>query len=425
MLAPEDWKWKTLDQFYENLESKGVAVNLAPLVGHSTLRSAVMGYKDGPPSPDELKQLKYLLEKELDLGAFGMSTGLIYHPGAFAKREELAELAKVVRSSGGIYTTHMRSEGKYLIEAIDEALYVAEKSGVSVEISHMKCEVPANWGKAGSALSRVDRARETGNQIDFDQYPYRAYQCGLLEIFPTWAKENGAGPMIDALRDKALRQKVVQDMTRPPYDWDNPMDGLEWDQIRLNGFNRETNQELEGLTVARIAEHMAIPPLEAVFRLFEDERGGLSMIVFSMNEEEVIEIMQHPKGMFGSDGCAVAPYGLTGSRKVHPRFYGTYPRILGRYVREKKVLTLEQAINKMTALPARKLQLKNRGLLNKGYQADIVVFDENQITDTATFENPHQYPKGIHHVLVNGQRVIANGEHTGRLPGKVLRRNPT
>ena len=425
VLAPEDWKWKTLAQFYENLESKGVAVNLAPLVGHSTLRSAVMGYKDGPPSPDELKQLKYLLEKELDLGAFGMSTGLIYHPGAFAKREELAELAKVVRSSGGIYTTHMRSEGKYLIEAIDEALYVAEKSGVSVEISHMKCEVPANWGKAGSALSRVDRARETGNQIDFDQYPYRAYQCGLLEIFPTWAKENGTGPMIDALRDKALRQKVVQDMTQPPYDWDNPMDGLEWDQIRLNGFNRETNRELEGLTVARIAEHMAIPPLEAVFRLFEDERGGLSMIVFSMNEEEVIEIMQHPGGMFGSDGCAVAPYGLTGSRKVHPRFYGTYPRILGRYVREKKVLTLEQAINKMTALPARKLQLKNRGLLNKGYQADIVVFDENQITDTATFENPHQYPKGIHHVLVNGQRVIANGEHTGRLPGKVLRRNPT
>ena len=214
-------------------------------------------------------------------------------------------------------------------------------------------------------------------------------------------------------------------MTQAPYDWDNPMDGLGWDQIRLNGFNRENNQELEGLTVARIAEHLALAPLEAVFRLFEDEQGGLSMIVFSMNEEEVIEIMQHPAGMFGSDGCAVAPYGLTAARKVHPRFYGTYPRILGRYVREKQVLTLEQAIYKMTGLPARKLQLKDRGLLNKGYQADIVVFDENQITDTATFENPHQYPKGIHHVLVNGQPVIANGEHTGRLPGKVLKRNGT
>jgi len=425
VLAPGDWKWTTLSQFYEELGSKGVAVNLAPLVGHSTLRSAVMGYKDGPPSPDELKQLKYLLEKELDLGAFGMSTGLIYHPGAFANREELTELAKLIHSYDGIYTTHMRSEGKYLIEAIDEALYVGEKSGVSVEISHMKCEVPANWGKAQNALSRIDRSRDKGIQIDFDQYPYRAYQCGLLEVFPTWAKENGADRLIEVLKDKELRNKVIKDMTQSPYDWDNPMDGLGWDQIRLNGFNRETTQELEGLTVARIAEHMAMPPLEAVFRLFEVEQGGLSMIVFSMNEEEVIKIMQQPEGMFGSDGCAVAPYGLTATGKVHPRFYGTYPRILGRYVREKKVLTLEQAIYKMTGLPARKLQLKDRGLINKGYQADIVVFDENQITDTATFENPHQYPKGIHHVLVNGQRVIANGEHTGRLPGKILRRNPT
>ena len=425
VLAPEDWKWKTLAQFYEELENNGVAVNLAPLVGHSTLRSAVMGYQNGPPSPDQLKRLKYLLEKELDLGAFGLSTGLIYHPGAFANREELTELAKVVRSYGGIYTTHMRSEGKYLFEAIDEALYVGEKSGASVEISHMKCEVPANWGKAQNALSRIDRSRDKGNQIDFDQYPYRAYQCGLLEIFPTWAKENGAERMIEVLKDKELLNKVIKDMTQSPYDWDNPMDGLEWDQIRLNGFNRETNQELEGLTVARIAEHLAMPPLEAVFRLFEVEQGGLSMIVFSMNEEEVIEIMQHPEGMFGSDGCAVAPYGLTAARKVHPRFYGTYPRILGRYVREKQVLTLEQAIYKMTYLPARKLQLKDRGLLNKGYQADIVVFDENQITDTATFENPHQYPRGIHHVLVNGQPVISNGEHTGRLPGKVLKRNHT
>jgi N-acyl-D-amino-acid deacylase len=422
-LVPRDWKWRTLSQFYDELEKKGVAVNVAPLVGHSTLRAAVMGYESGPPSSDELQQMKRLLEIELDQGAFGMSTGLIYHPGAFADRDELTELAGLIRSYDGIYTTHIRSEGKYLHVAVDEALHVAERSGASVEISHLKCEVPANWGKAGSALSRINRSRQNGFQVDFDQYPYLAYQCGLLEIFPTWAKENGAGPMIDALRDKALRQKVVQDMTQPPYDWDNPMDGLEWDQIRLNGFNRETNQELEGLTVARIAEHMAIPPLEAVFRLFEVERGGLSMIVFSMNEEEVIEIMRHPAGIIGSDGCAVAPYGLTGARKVHPRFYGTFPRILGRYVREKKVLTLEQAIYKMTGRPARKLQLKDRGLLQIGYQADIVVFDETQITDTATFENPHQYPKGIHHVLVNGQPVIANGEHTGRLPGKVLKRN--
>jgi N-acyl-D-amino-acid deacylase len=422
-MAPEDWKWGTLSRFYEELENKGIAVNVAPLVGHSTLRAGVMGYESGPPNGDELKRMKRLLEMELDRGAFGMSTGLIYHPGAFAARDELAEMARLIRSYNGIYTTHIRSEGKYLQEAIEEVFYVAENSGASVEISHLKCEVPANWGKAASALQSIDRSRDSGLRVDFDQYPYRAYQCGLLEIFPTWAKEKGAGPMIAALRDKSLRQKIVKAMTRPPYDWDNPMDGLAWDQIRLNGFNRENHLELEGLTIDRIAEKLAMPPLEAVFKLFEEERGGLSMIVFSMNEEEVIEIMRHPDGMIGSDGCAVAPYGITGSKKVHPRFYGTFPRVLGRYVREKKALTLEQAIYKMTCLPARKLQLKDRGLLQKGYVADIVVFDEKLIADTATFENPHQFPAGIHHVLVNGQRVVADGEHTGRLPGKVLKRN--
>jgi N-acyl-D-amino-acid deacylase len=425
VLTPEDWKWKNLSHFYEELVGKGVSLNVAPLVGHSILRAAVMGYGSGPPSSEELQRMKRLLEIALDQGAFGMSTGLIYHPGAFADRDELTALAGVVGAYDGIYTTHLRSEGKYLIEAIDEAIYVGETSGTSVEISHLKCEVPAHWGKAKNALDRINRSRNNGYRIDFDQYPYRAYQTGLLEIFPTWAKENGAGPMIDALRNKALRRKVIKDMTQPPYDWDNPMDGLGWDQIRLNGFNRGNNRELEGMTVARIAKKLTIDPLETVFRLFEEEQGGLSMIVFSMNEDEVIEIMQHPAGMIASDGCAVAPYGLTGSRKVHPRFYGTFPRVLGHYVRERRILTLEQAVYKMTGRPARKLQLKNRGLLQKGYQADIVVFDETQIADTATFENPHQYPTGIHHVLVNGQRVVSNGEHTGRLPGKVLKRTCT
>ena len=424
-LSDGDWKWKTLSKFYQSLENKSLAVNVAPLVGHSTLRTAVMGYETGPPSHDRLEAMKRLLKIELDRGAFGLSTGLIYHPGAFAEPQELSALANVVAAYDGIYTTHLRSEGKYLIEAIDEALFVAEDSGVSIEISHFKCEAPANWGKAKAALNHINRYRGKGHRVDFDQYPYRAYQTGLLEIFPVWAKENGTGPMIDALADKTLRHRITKDMTQPPYDWDNPMDGLSWDQIRLNGFNLEANQELEGLTVSRIAEKLAIDPLEAVFRLFTEERGRLGMIVFSMNEEEVIEIMQHPAGMIASDGCAVAPYGLTGSRKVHPRFYGTFPRVLGRYVREKQVLTLEQAIRKMTGLPARKLQLKDRGLLRKGYQADIVVFNENKIADTATFENPHQYPTGIHHVLVNGQRVISNGEHTGRLPGKILKRNHT
>jgi N-acyl-D-amino-acid deacylase len=419
-LPAADWKWRTLALFYEELGKNGIAVNVAPLVGHSTLRCAVMGYEGRPPSSDELKHLKRLLEEELDQGAFGLSSGLIYHPGAFADRDELAELAKVVRSYDGIYNIHIRSEGKYLLEAIDEATYVAEKSGVSLEISHLKCEMPANWGKASTALERINHARDKGHHLDFDQYPYQAYQCGLLEIFPAWAKKNGTSRMITVLRDENLRQKVIRDMTQPPYDWDNPMDGMTWDQIRLVGFSQEKNRILDGMTVARIARQQETAPHEAVLRLFEEEQGSLYMIVFSMNAQEVVEIMQHPEGMIGSDGCASAPYGLTGEAKVHPRFYGTFPRVLGHYVREKQVLSLEEAVRKMTYLPARKLQLKDRGLLKKGYQADMVVFDESQITDTATFENPHQYPLGIHHVLVNGQRVISDGEHTGRLPGKIL-----
>ena len=364
--------------------------------------------------------MKRLLAEALDQGAFGMSSGLIYHPGAFADRNELAELGKVIRSHGGIYTTHIRSEGKYLLEAIDEAIYVAETSGVSLEISHLKCEIPSNWGKAKTALERIHRARDRGSQIDFDQYPYQAYQCSLLEIFPPWAKKNGTDPMIEILKDQNLRPKVVKDMTQPPFDWDNPMDGLSWDQIRLVGFSSENNRTLDGMTVERIAGQRQIAPHEAVLRLFEEEQGKLSMIVFSMNAEEVMEIMQQPEGMIGSDGRAAAPHGLTGEAKVHPRFYGTFPRILGHYVRQKRVLSLEGAIRKMTYLPARKLRLKDRGLLKKGYHADMVVFDESRIIDSATFENPHQYPLGIHHVLVNGQRVISDGDHTGRLPGKVL-----
>ncbi len=422
VLKPQDWHWRTLTQFYQELEAKGIAINVAPLVGHSTLRSGVMGYASGPPESEELKQMKRLLELELDQGAFGLSAGLIYHPGAFANRQEMAQLAAAVHSYEGIFTVHMRSEGNNLLEAIDEAIYVAEKSGASIEISHLKCELPVNWGNAKKALNRIDRARDKGHRIDFDQYPYRAYQTGLLEIFPVWAKEQGADKLIAILHDRGARKRVIKDMTQPPYDWENPMDGLDWNHIHLNGFNQPDNQALEGLTVAQIAEQLGIEPLEAVFRVFAEERGALSMIVFSMNEDEVVEIMQHPDGMIGSDGCSVAPYGPTGTRKVHPRFYGTFPRVLGRYVREKKVLTLEQAVHKMTGLPARKLRFSDRGLLKKGFQADVVVFDEDQIADRATFDNPHQFPSGIQFVLVNGQTVISNGEHTGALPGRFLKR---
>lgn len=419
---PEIWNWDTLDTFFTQLTATGSAVNIAPLVGHSTLRSNVMGYKNTIPNPDEMALMKHLLERELEQGAFGLSSGLIYHPGAFAEKEELEQLAGIVKKYNGIYTTHMRSEGRFLFDAVDEALSVAEKSGVSLEISHLKCETPVQWGKAPLILEKIDQARKKGINVNFDQYPYTAYGTGLLEIFPVWAKENGSAEMTAVLNDPEKRKRVIHDMEHPPLEWDNPMEGLSWDKVLLSGFTQPENISFNGLTMTSIAENLNLDPLKALFQVFCMEKGDLNMIVFSMCEQDLMTILQHPAGMIGSDGCSVSSDGPMGGIPVHPRFYGTFPRILARYVRDKKVISLEQAIRKMTALPAEKLGLKNRGLIKKGMAADLVLFDFEKIADKAAFDNPHQYPTGIEYVFVNGKAVIQNREHTGKLPGLQLLR---
>jgi N-acyl-D-amino-acid deacylase len=419
----ENWNWETLDDFYDHMFTTGTAVNVVPLVGHSTLRANVMGYENRSPDEQEMKQMKHLLEIELEKGGFGLSSGLIYHPGAFAKAGELAELATVVSSCNGIYSTHMRSEGKFLFKAVEEALSVARESGVSLEISHLKCETPVMWGKGSLLLEKIHQARKEGIQVDFDQYPYTAYSTSLLEIFPFWAKEGGSSRMKDILNNAQTRQKVMADMNSPALDWDNPMEGLDWNAIRIMGYTQPKNMELNGLTVQALAYARNLEPLEAIFQAFCEEKSGLGMIVFAMSEQDLITILQDPQGMIGSDGRSVTPYGPTGKSLVHPRFYGTFPRVLGRYVREKKVISLEQAVHKMTGLPAGKLGLKDRGLIRKGMAADLVLFDPDTIQDMATFDTPHEYPLGIVHVIVNGKSVILNTEHTGKLPGKRLYRD--
>ncbi|MCP4723261.1 MAG: D-aminoacylase, partial [Desulfobacteraceae bacterium] len=279
------------------------------------------------------------------------------------------ELAVVVNEFQGIYSTHMRSEGKFLFEAVDEALDVARESGVSLQISHLKCETPAMWGKGSLLLEKIDQAIKDGIQVHFDQYPYTAYHCSLLEIFPLWAKEGGSSRMLDILNSDETRQKVVADMIHPSDKWENPMEGLGWDQIKIMGYAQPENRVLNGLTVAAMAKMRKLDPLEAVFQVFCEEKGGLGMIVFAMSEKDLTTILQHPYGMVGSDGCSVTPDGPTGKSPVHPRFYGTFPRVLGRYVREKKIISLAQAVHKMTGLPAQKLGLKDRGLIKKGMAA--------------------------------------------------------
>ena len=419
-LPPEAWQYETLDGFYEAMFKQGAALNVAPLVGHSTLRSNVMAYAAQPPRPDELAQMKYLLEAELEKGAFGLSSGLIYHPGAFARTPELTELAAVVQARNGIYTTHMRSEGRYLFEAIDETIDVARQSGVSLQISHFKCEAPAMWGCAPSMLQRIDQARELGLDVTFDLYPYTAYGSGLQGIFPTWAIQDGLQGTLQRLNDPASRAQIAAQMGEPPPEWENPMEGLDWDQVLITGFKRESYRRLNGCTVARIAETLGLTPIDTVMQIFIAEKGLLGMLVFSMDEGDLQALMQHPAAMVASDGSAVDPDGPCGKSPVHPRYYGCFPRVLGRYVREKKVLSLELAIHKMTGMPANKLGLKRRGTIARGMAADIVVLDPDQVVDRADFKNPHQFPGGIFYVLINGRMVINKGRHTGLLPGQRL-----
>lgn len=419
-LADGDWNRATLDEFFHKVSQQGTALNMAPLVGHSTLRVNVMGYEDRVPDKEEMARMKRLLEQELEKGAFGLSTGLIYHPGAFAETEELAELASVLPTYGGIYSTHMRSEGKYLFEAAREAIDVAQKSKASLQISHLKCETPARWGKSGELLDMLDTASSQGIDLHFDQYPYTAWATGLIELFPPWAKDKGAARLIKILGDPAQRQTVKDQMTTPEPDWDNPMEGLGWDMIRITGCRLAEHMAFNGMRVSDLSQAMEMDPLDALFALYTREAGGLGMIVFAMCEADLIDILKHPLGMIGSDGCSVTPGGPAGRQPVHPRFYGTFPRVLSRYVREKKVLSLESAIHKMTGLPAQKLGLKDRGLVREGMAADLVLFSPERVQDKADFENPHQYPAGIDQVFVNGTAVVRHGEHTGNLPGKRL-----
>lgn len=421
-LPSEDWNWKTLDEFYNHLSARGTAVNMVPLVGHSTLRANVMGYRSESPDPQEMSQMIRLLEKELENGIFGLSSGLIYHPGAFARTDELAALAAVVKASNGIYATHMRSEGRYLFDAVEEALSVARKSGVSLQISHLKCETPAMWGQSDTLLGTIYQARQMGIQVDFDQYPYTAYATSLLELFPVWAKETGSSRMIDLLSDSTAKNKIIADMTHRSNTWEYPMQDLDWDRIQIMGYSRPENQGYNGLSVEDLSAALDLDPLEAVFQVFCQEKGGLGMIVFAMSETDLITILKDPTGMIGSDGCAASPGGPAGQSLVHPRFYGTFPRILGTYVREKQVISLEQAVHKMTGLPAKKLGLMHRGRIEEGMAADLVLFDPDTVADMASFTDSHCFPAGIVHVMVNGSPVMLNGELTGDLPGKRLSR---
>ncbi len=413
-----DIDWSTLGEYLDKLERQGIALNVAQLVGHGTIRTSVMGYENRSPTCEELNEMREQVAQAMEDGAFGISTGLFYLPGCFADADEVIELCKVVARYGGICTSHIRGEGDPLIEAVAEAIEIGEKANIPVQISHHKACGIENWGKVEKTLRMMEEARARGVDVTCDVYPYTACGADLVSMIPIWAHEGGVDKLRERLKDPKNRERIKKEMLEGIPGWESCVKQSGWGRIKVIGWKE--HKEFEGKTIAKIAELKSVDPFDLTFDLIL-EKEMPELIDLAMNEEDVCAVIKHPLSMVGSDGWALAPYGVLSESKTHPRSYGTYPRLLGKYVREEKVLTIENAIRKMTSLPAQKLGLRDRGIPSKDMWADMIVFDSKRVVDEATYEDPHRPPKGIEYVLVNGEVVVNRGKHVGTLPGKVLR----
>lgn len=412
--------WRRMDEYLARVESDGISNNFATLVGHGTLRTCAMGAAMRAPTRPEMDAMKALLAEAMKAGAWGLSTGLIYPPSSYAETSELVELATVSARLGGIYASHIRNEGPRLLEAVQEAISIGEQADLPVEIAHHKASGKQNWGRVKQSLPLIEAARARGVQVTCDQYPYVASSTGLSVIIPDWAHEGGTEQLVGRLKDPATRERIRQEVRAARPGWDDPATESPWHGIVIASAIQ--HPELEGKTTWQIAQLWGTDPIEASLDLLIAEDGNVATVMFTMCEEDVQTVMRASFVMVGSDASAKAPYGPLSEGKPHPRAYGTFPRVLGRYVRELGVLTWEDAIRKMTSLPASKLGIPRRGLLAEGYFADVVVFDPTTIADTATFTQPHQFPVGIDYVIVNGAITVDHGQHTGALAGRVLRR---
>ncbi len=393
------------------------SVNRVMLVGHNTLRLMSMGMDDRPPESDELGLMVRLLEEALDAGALGMSSGLFTAPGSYAGSEELVALGRVLKARGARYFTHLRDEANTVFDAVDEAIEFAHQTGVHVQIVHIKLSGTDNWGGAERLIERLEAARRGGTAIDCDQYPYTAASNPLRNLFPSWLQEGGVDAMLDRLSSHDVRARLRADVER---------DGLNnfgripsWDAVRIS-ISPDQAQNA-GRTVAEIAAGRDIDPFDAALDYIVADRGQTRVLVTSISEDDVKALIASPKVMVGSDGNAVAPYGTTGQGKPHPRFYGTFARVLGHYVRALGLLPIETAVHKMTGASAAALGLADRGVLRAGAAADLTVFDPETIAEEASYQDPHRFATGVDHVFVNGTAVLAHGEHTGAVPGRMLR----
>jgi N-acyl-D-amino-acid deacylase len=414
--------WRTLRQYFARLEKQGIGINLATYVGATSVRRMVLGDEDRQPPPEQLQEMKRLVEESMRAGAVGLSSALEYAPAPYAKTEELIALAAEAARFGGIYATHMRSEGDAILAALDEAIRIGRSAGIPVEVWHLKVAGRRNFGQMPAVVAKINAARAAGTDISANTYAYTAWENDLSAFIPPWAHDGGNAKLVARLRDPALRNRIREDMLRPSTEWDNEWDEIPGPEAVLIGVvHKAALLPLQGKTLAEVASQRRRDPIDALFDLLIEDDALTEVVVFGMSETDVALALEQPWVSVDNDSPGTSPEGILGREHPHPRAYGTFPRILRKYVREEHRLTLEEAVRKFTALPAQRMRLTDRGVLKQAMWADIVIFDPATIRDAATYESPNQLSQGMEYVLVNGVAVIDHGQMTGALPGKVLR----
>lgn len=414
--------WRDFDGYFRRVKGKGSSINFAHLVGATQVRQAVIKSDNRLPTPVELESMKRHVASAMEAGAFGLSSSLIYPPASFSDTHELVELAKVAAKYGGIYASHIRNEAEGIIPALKEAETIGEQAGVPVEIWHLKAAGRQNWGRMKEIIAEIDSARARGIDITADIYPYPAAATGLAASLPPTASEGGVARLVERLKDPAERDRIRKEVENPSGGWESLFHNVGGPEgVLVVGVATPANKKYQGKRLSEIARMRGVDPFDAMFDLLVEEKGSVSCVYFAMSEEDVRVAMATPWVAFNCDASGVSPEGVLGLSSTHPRAYGTFPRVLGRYVREDKILGLEDAVRKMTSLPAQKLGLRDRGLLRPGMYADVTVFDPEKVIDRATFDAPHQYSEGIVHVFVNGAPVVEQGKITDHRPGRILR----
>ncbi|MCA1614005.1 MAG: D-aminoacylase, partial [Acidobacteria bacterium] len=416
-----DVEWTTLAEYLKFLERRGVSQNVASYVGATTIRVHVLGERDVQPTPAQMREMKELVRREMEAGALGVGSSLIYPPAFYAKTEELIELCKVAARYRGKYISHMRSEGNKLEEAVAELIRISRESGAPAEIYHLKAAGKENWPKMARVIRMIEDARREGLHITADMYNYPAGATGLTASLPPWSQDGGFAELLKRIQDPPTRRKILDEMRTPTGAWENLyLAAGSPERVLVTGFKNDALKPLTGKTLAAVARERGTSPEDTILDLIAEDRTRVDAVYFLMSEENIRLQLRRPWVSFGSDAASMAPEGVFLKSSTHPRAYGNFARLLGHYVRDEKVLTLSEAVRRLSGLPATNLDLAGRGFLRTGMYADVVVFSPAEIADRATFERPHQYAVGVRHVFVNGAHTLRDGEHTGAKPGRAL-----